>query len=101
MGKKNCWESKQCGREPGGSHVKELGVCPAATDLRFNNVHDGHNGGRACWVATGTLCGGKVQVSFTKKMLNCLDCAFINLVRKEEGGEYVPAVKLFTKFTPL
>lgn len=24
---KNCWEFKKCGRETGGSKVKELGVC--------------------------------------------------------------------------
>ena len=27
----NCWEVKQCGRQPGGPKAGEFGVCPAAT----------------------------------------------------------------------
>ena len=33
--KKNCWEYKKCGREVGGAKVKDLGVCPAATNSKF------------------------------------------------------------------
>ena len=47
--KKNCWEIKNCGREPSGNKVEELGVCPAATEVRLNAVHEGTNAGRACW----------------------------------------------------
>lgn len=34
MSRTNCWEYFKCGREPGGSKVDELGVCPAATEER-------------------------------------------------------------------
>ena len=29
--KENCWEVKQCGRQPGGAKTGELGVCLATT----------------------------------------------------------------------
>ena len=74
MAKQNCWEFKKCGRQPGGEKAPELGVCVAATDKTRNNVHGGVNGGRACWVIAGTLCGGKVQGSFAAKMGNCMAC---------------------------
>ena len=68
--KTNCWEFKVCGREPGGSKVNEFGVCPAAIDKKVNGIHDGINGGRCCWAVAGTLCGGVVQGTFSKKMLD-------------------------------
>ena len=58
MKKINCWEFKKCGRQPGGVKVAELGVCEAASAAVLNDIHDGKNGGRACWAITGTLCGG-------------------------------------------
>lgn len=38
MGKKklNCWEFKKCGRELGGAHVHDLGVCPATEEKRLD-----------------------------------------------------------------
>ncbi len=66
MKKKNCWEYKRCGREPGGVKVHELGECKAATEEKLDGVHDGENGGRACWVIAGTMCGGKVQGQFLR-----------------------------------
>lgn len=85
--KKNCWEYKKCGREPGGKNADELGVCIAATEKRMNGVHGGKNGGRACWVFNGTLCGGAVQGTFAAKMSNCLQCDFFKEVSKEEFRE--------------
>ena len=82
---KNCWEVKKCGREPGGSKVAELGVCPAATEFKLNRVNSGKNGGRSCWIVAGTLCGGKVQGSFAQKLANCMDCEFYKDVQTEEG----------------
>ncbi len=35
--KTNCWEVKNCGRQPGGAKVGELGACPAAMDTEHNN----------------------------------------------------------------
>lgn len=86
MAKTNCWENKKCGREPGGAKAVELGVCAAATDTRLNGVHDGKNAGRACWVVSGTLCGGKVQGTYANKLGNCATCLFYKIVRVEEGA---------------
>jgi hypothetical protein len=58
MPKKNCWEVKQCGREPGGSKTADMGVCPAAADSSSDGVNGGKNGGRICWALAGTFCGG-------------------------------------------
>jgi hypothetical protein len=85
----NCWEVKDCGREPGGLHVRELGVCPAATAATTNGMNHGKNGGRSCWAIAGTLCGGKVQGSFASKMVNCLECSHYRDVRSEEGWDFV------------
>ncbi len=81
----NCWEYMQCGREPGGRHAKDLGICPAAQEAGANGLHGGCNGGRACWAITGTMCGGKVQGSFASKIESCLECDFYQLVQCEEG----------------
>jgi hypothetical protein len=85
MAKMNCWESKKCGRQPGGAKVAELGVCPAASESRVNGANGGLNGGRACWVIAGTFCGGTVQGTFASKLANCIKCDFYKSVQKEEG----------------
>ncbi|HTP52963.1 MAG TPA: hypothetical protein VMK42_19895 [Anaeromyxobacteraceae bacterium] len=89
MSSTNCWEHKKCGRQPGGPKVAELGVCPVTTSTRSNGLNHGHNGGRACWVISGSLCGGKVQGSFASKMTNCAACDFYVAVKAEEGNTYV------------
>lgn len=86
---KNCWEYLQCGREPGGSHVDELGICPATIVNRFNGVNGGENAGRFCWFVSGTLCEGRTQGSFAKKLRDCLECSFYLQVEKEEGRHLV------------
>lgn len=82
--KLNCWEHKKCGRQPGGHKVQEMGVCPAATNTELNGAHGGTNAGRACWVVAGSLCGGKIQGTYAKKLLNCWRCDFMNAVKREE-----------------
>lgn len=94
--KLNCWEVKQCGREPGGKRV-DLGVCPASAETRLNGVHGGINAGRACWVVAGTLCGGKVQGTFAKKYDTCEQCDFFNLIRQEEGADYIRSLFLICR----
>ena len=84
MTKKNCWEHKNCGRQPGGHKAKELGVCPVTTHQVLHGAHSGTNGGRACWVVAGSLCGGKVQGTYAEKLSSCWRCDFMNLVKKEE-----------------
>lgn len=81
--KKNCWEYKQCGREPLGKNVKVHGVCPAATENKLHGIHGGINAGRSCWVITGTLCDGKRQGVFTQKYNSCKDCDFYKMVQNE------------------
>jgi hypothetical protein len=99
MTKKNCWEVKKCGREPGGVKTKELGVCRAATETRLNGTNEGKNAGRTCWGVTGTLCGGKVQGSFAVKMANCMECEFYKEVQNEEGPKMVGIKKILEKLT--
>jgi len=82
--KLNCWEFKKCGRHPGGSHERDLGLCPATVESRLDGVHDGKNAGRACWVVSGTLCKGEVQGTFAKKYKNCELCDFFVHVKEEE-----------------
>ena len=89
MARTNCWEVKNCGRQPRGAKVAEFGVCPAAT-ANLSGVNGGIHGGRVCWALAGTLCGGKIQGTFAQKVANCNACGFYLSVRKEEG----PAFKL-------
>jgi hypothetical protein len=87
MYKRNCWEIKQCGRQPGGDKVNDLGVCPACTDTVCSGINDGVNAGRICWAIAGTFCGGKVQGNFAQKSVSCMSCEVFRLVKEEEGLE--------------
>ena len=87
--KKNCWEVKLCGREPGGGKAAELGVCPASTETKLDGTHGGTNAGRACWVVAGTLCKGEVQGVFARKFEACEKCEFYMQVREEEFPKFV------------
>jgi hypothetical protein len=90
MTKQNCWEFKNCGRQPGGARTHELGICPAATDTAANGIHGGSNGGRACWGIVGTLCEGQVQDTMVDKLRNCVGCDFHAQVEREEGSVLSP-----------
>ncbi len=87
--KKNCWEIKKCGREPGGEQTEEFGICPAATDESSDGVNSGKDGGRICWAVAGTFCGGKVQGSFAQKQVSCMACEVFKRVKNEEDTEFV------------
>jgi hypothetical protein len=89
MERRDCWEIKTCGREPGGGNVVELGVCPAALPNQYSGVNGGRHAGRFCWAVAGTLCGGKAQGTYAMKLLNCLDCEFLKQVHEDEGREFV------------
>jgi hypothetical protein len=80
----NCWEFKKCGREPLGKKVNELGICPAATQIKVNGINSGKNGGRCCWTVNKTLCDSEVQGTFAEKMARCMDCEFYKIVINEE-----------------
>jgi hypothetical protein len=81
----NCWEFKQCGRQPGGSQADTLGVCPATVEESFDGINFGRNAGRICWAVAGTCCGGKVQGTFAEKRKSCTTCDFYETVQKQEG----------------
>jgi hypothetical protein len=95
--KKNCWEVKKCGREPGGAGVKELGVCPAAAEKKLDGINRGKNGGRSCWAVGGTMCFGAVQGSFAKKIGGCMHCDFLEQVKQEEGADWVCTKDILNK----
>ncbi len=88
--KTNCWEEKQCERHSGGEKVVELGVCPAATELKHDGKNNGKDGGRYCWKIAGTLCEGKVQGTYAAKLMDCVRCDFYKKVKEEEGENFVP-----------
>jgi hypothetical protein len=88
MPKKNCWEYKHCGREPGGAKAEILGVCTASTERNIDGANSGQNGGRVCWAIGGTLCGGEVKGTFATKFEDCINCDFFKLVCKEEEQVY-------------
>jgi len=87
--KQNCWEYFQCGREPGGKKVGELGLCPAAEAERLNGVHDGKNAGRACWVVPGTDCNEDLTETSVDNIKMCTDCEFYRQVKGEERSKFV------------
>jgi hypothetical protein len=82
--KLNCWEHKKCGRQPGGSKVAELGVCPVTIYGELDGAHGGKNAGRSCWAIAGSLCGGKIQGTYAQKLNNCWRCDFMNAVKRAE-----------------
>lgn len=97
MAHKNCWEIKNCGRQPGGLKTKEFGVCPASNASGLDGLNGGKMGGRACWAIAGTLCGGKIQGEYAAKLGNCLQCEFYQLVRTEEGKAFLGGKDILTR----
>ncbi len=88
MKKRNCWEIKKCGREPGGAKAGTSGTCPAAVEAAGDGTNNGQNGGRICWAIAGTFCGGKVQGDFAQKNVSCMSCEVFKMIKKEEGSAF-------------
>lgn len=97
MSKLNCWEFKECGRQPGGERVAELGVCPAPIETKTDGMNSGRKGGRACWAITGTFCDGRVHGAFVSKMSDCVDCEFYQRVAHEEGMNFQGAKEILER----
>lgn len=95
--KLNCWEVMNCGRQPGGHHIHDLGICPVPQEERLDGVHDGTNAGRSCWVVAGSLCGGNIQGSFAEKFRNCEKCDFYQQVKDEEFPRFKLSAMLLAK----
>jgi hypothetical protein len=89
----------ECGREPGGALVDDLGPCPATTYEKCNGIHGGRNAGRVCWLIAGTMCGGAVQGTFAGKHDDCRGCAFYQRVREEEAGAFLITIELINRLT--
>jgi hypothetical protein len=97
-GKKlNCWEFKECGREAEGKNVSEHGVCPAFNEQIANDIHDGKNAGRCCWVIAGTLCEGEKQGTFAQKFDLCQQCDFYALVKEEEHPSFKLSISIINE----
>jgi len=88
-GKQNCWEFMECGRAPGGPRADELGVCPAATEDRYDGVNGGTAAGRFCWSVAGVLCRRTLEGTHAKELRNCFDCPFYTEVERAEGEDVV------------
>ncbi len=84
--KKNCWEFKKCGRQPGGRHEDEKGKCLVPLMSMYDGINDGKNGGRVCWLISGSMCDGELQMAFSEKLKSCIGCDFYAAVSKEEGA---------------
>jgi len=84
----DCWEFHQCGRQPGGPHAEEMGVCPAAIETEKTGPNNGKGYGRYCWRVAGTLCNGQVQGNYAAKMGNCEKCPFFQFVQRQEGDRF-------------
>jgi hypothetical protein len=95
--KQNCWDVKGCGRQLGGENVKDLGVCPAAVEMRLDGVNDGRNAGRACWAVAGTLCGGRVQGTFAQKFGNCEQCEVFTMVAREQFPQVESTISILKR----
>ncbi|MCI5130333.1 MAG: hypothetical protein D3904_02135 [Candidatus Electrothrix sp. EH2] len=79
----NCWEFKKCGREPGGIHSSELGVCPVSTYDKLDGVHNGTNGGRCCWIFYGAFfCGLEKPKTTEEQMAICRKCDFYAIAKQ-------------------
>lgn len=84
--RQNCWDFTDCGRGPGGRHVAQLGLCPAAAEVSADGSNGGINGGRVCWTIAGTYCYGRLQGTYAAKLETCLRCEFCQRVLSEESG---------------
>lgn len=83
--KKNCWEFKKCGRHPGSRNTGKKKECVAASMSLYDGVNGGKNGGRACWIIAGTMCGDESQETFAHKLESCSKCDFYLAIKREEG----------------
>ncbi len=85
MVRRNCWEVKQCGQGPEQRKNDGKPICPAARSGPYDGINRGKFAGRFCWAVTGTFCGGRMQGMFTRKFIDCLNCAFFQEVDRQEG----------------
>jgi hypothetical protein len=80
--KLNCWEFKNCGREPGGLMTGVLGECPVASAMKHDGINHGRAAGRICWKVRNSSAG-RVDLS-DNDCSSCHECAFYRRVIYEE-----------------
>jgi len=85
--KQNCWEYKECGREPGGFEIEKYGICSASTSVEVDGLNDGKNGGRICWAVAGTFMDGEIAGKFAADKFSCVNCDFFKFVSDEQGAD--------------
>ena len=77
----NCWEVKNCGREPNGRNVPQDGICPVSVALTVDGIHNGTNGGRCCWVLLRPDSKyDDIVLSCLEKAQECSKCDFYKSV---------------------
>lgn len=88
MKKLNCWEFKNCGRQPGGFAEKKAGVCPAAVSDECDGMNSGQAAGRFCWSIAGTSCSYEVSGTTATKLTTGWEGPFLQLVMEEVGVNF-------------
>ena len=93
--KLNCWDFFDCGREVTSKNRKDS-ICNASLISSKNGINGGNNAGRQCWNIEGSYCEtsfinqtGRSRGTVKHKEEYCSKCEFHDLVRKEEGKNYV------------
>ena len=80
----NCWEFKQCGREPGGRNVEKYGRCSVPVSVEHNGMNNGKNGGRSCWILREAACEKIMRACRVDEIKECRQCRFHIHVKKSE-----------------
>ena len=83
--RKNCWEFFKCGREPGGTKVEELGVCPVTVHESSDGINHGRAAGRQCWAVEDNTCYRTIGAKFK----DCMKCSFYQEVESHEGRHFI------------
>ena len=90
--KLHCWE-KLHGRQPGGERSVEFGICPVSVEAKTHMIHEGINGGRACWAIQRKFNGNDLQCKLDQKLDHSIQCDFYSEVKGEEGSDYLPVTE--------
>ncbi|MCI5120347.1 MAG: hypothetical protein D3908_03965 [Candidatus Electrothrix sp. AUS4] len=79
----NCWEFKNCGREPGGKNSALFGVCPVALEEEIDGIHGGKNAGRCCWLIASSYGSRGPFGCFGSEFTKCEECEFYKMVKED------------------
>ena len=85
MGKCNCWEYMNCGKEIVRNGNGNESVCPIALDISGDSLNGGVNGGRICWIIADTKYNNTIECSALHHKSSCFSCSFRYKVTMDEG----------------